>query len=182
MAVDEDFERLKVHELLTVALNGQARSLFNSSSPAQGIIWATRAEDLGVLQGDMSFELQAALLWQNAQAAIGLNPSQAVSALQRVLDLGPGRYYDQALTAMYESYVAYGDALVNDPNAGYCPAVQQYQNALQVQSGGPAAAKRDEAQSMCAQATPTPTATTEGGAPAEPAEPASVNPTPYGQT
>ena len=166
MAVDESYESQKVRELLTVALNGQARALFNSSSPARGIIWATRAEDLGVIQGEIDFELRAALLWQNAQAAVGLNPSQAIPAIQRVLDLGQGRYYEQALTTMYEAYVAYGDALVNDPNAGYCPAVPQYESALRVQSGGPAVAKRDNARTMCAQATPTPTVTPEGGAPA----------------
>jgi hypothetical protein len=165
MAVDDTYERQKVRELLTVALNGQARGLFNSNNPASGIIWATRADELGVLQGDNQFELQAAILWQNARAAVGLNPSQAIPAIQRVLDLGQGRYYDQALTLMYQAYVAYGDALVNDPNAGYCPAVPQYESALRVQTGGPAADKLNNARSMCAQATPTPTPTPEGGVP-----------------
>lgn len=183
MAVDENYERQKVRELLTVALNGRARGLFNSSNPGRGIIWATRAESLGVLQGDISFELDAALRWQNAQAAMGLSGGQAIPALQRVIDLGPGRYYDQAIAAMYQAYVDYGDALVGDPNAGYCPAVDQYQNALRVQSGGPAAQKRDQAQSMCAQATPSPTPTIEGVAAPEGAGdgPLMGAPTPEGQ-
>lgn len=167
MAVDDSYERQKVRELLTVALNGRARALFNSSSPARGIIWATRAEEYGVIQGDIQFELQAALLWQNAQAAVGLNPSLSMPAIQRVLDLGPGRYYEQAQTLMYQAYVSYGDALANDPNAGFCPAVPQYEAALRVQQGGPAVAKRDNARNMCAQATPTPTPTPEGGIPTE---------------
>lgn len=167
LAVDESYERQKVRELLTVALNGRARALFNSSSPARGIIWATRAETYGVIQGEIQFELQAALLYQNAQAAVGLNPSQSIPAIQRVLDLGPGRYYEQAQTLMYQAYVSYGDALANDPNAGFCPAVPQYEAALRVQQGGPAVAKRDNARTMCAQATPTPTPTPEGDMPTE---------------
>src|SRR5690606_23325440 len=127
---------------------------------------ASRADDLGVIQGEIEYELMAALLWQNAQAARGLNYGRAIEAIQRVLDLGAGgRYYAQAQTAMYEQYVAYGDALVNDPSAGYCPAVAQYENALRVQTGGPAVGKRDNARTMCAQATPTPTPTPEGGIP-----------------
>lgn len=163
MAIDPSYEQQTVRTLLTEVLNGQARAKFQSNNPAQGIIWATRAENLGVLQGDVSYEMFAAVRWQDAQAAIGLNYGQAINALRAVMDMGEGgRYYQQARDALYQQYVALGDALVNDPTAGYCPAVEQYQNALGVASGGPAQAKRDNARTMCAQATPTPTPTIEG--------------------
>src|SRR5690606_12259423 len=163
MAIDPEYEQQTIRGLLTEVLNGQARAMFNSNNPAQGIIWASRAEALGVLQGDVSYEMFAAVRWQDAQAAMGLNYERAISLLRGVMDLGEGgRYYQQARDALYQQYVAYGDALAGDPNAGYCPAVEQYQNALNVAPGGPAQAKRDNARAMCAQATPTPTPTIEG--------------------
>jgi hypothetical protein len=154
-AVDANFERAEVRDLTAQALNGQARAMFNSNNPAQGIIWATRAEDMGVLQGELSFELFAAMKWRDAQAALGLSYPQAVNALQEILNLGPGRYYEQAQQLLFQQYVAFGDALMNDQNQGACPAIQQYSNALNIFNDGGAAAKRNSAQSLCAQATPT---------------------------
>lgn len=155
MAIDPNYERARVRQLLTTALNGQARALFNSSSPAQGIIWASRAEDLGVIEGDVSYEMYAALEWQEAQAAVGLSFPQAVNALQQVINMGQGRYYEQARQLLFQQYMGWGDALALDPTQGYCPAVTQYQNAVNVFNDPAAIAKRDNASSMCAQATPT---------------------------
>jgi hypothetical protein len=155
-AVDPNFERARVRQLLTTALNGQARAMFNASNPAQGIIWATRAEQAGVLEGDVSYEMFAAINWQGAQAAIGLSYPQAVNALQQVMSDGPnGRYYAQAQQLLFEQYMGWGDALAVDPAQGYCPAAIQYQNAANLFNDGGAAAKRDQANSFCTQATPT---------------------------
>jgi hypothetical protein len=153
-ALDENYESATVRGLLSEALNGQARLLFNANRPAQAIIWATRAEDLGVLQGDLSFELFAAQNYLNARAAIGINPQRAIQALSEVYNLGQGRYYEEVRGLLYDQYVRLGDALAQDPNQGACPAVQQYQNALNIINDPGTAAKRGNAETLCSQATP----------------------------
>ncbi len=157
IAVDPNYERAAVRDLMTQALNGQARAMFSANNPAQGIVWATRAEALGVLQGDMSYELFAAVQWQNAQAALSVSFPRAIEALWEIINMGEGgRYYQDARQLLFEQYWKYGDALANDPNAGFCPAVQQYANALEILSSTEVSQKRSNAASMCAQATPTP--------------------------
>ncbi len=153
-AIDPTYEAAQVKQLIRESVNGQARRLFNANKPAEAVVWATRADDMGILEGDLNFELSAATLYLNAKAAIGLNYGQAVQALQKVLDLGPGRYYAEAQSLIIDQYIGYGDALAADPNQGYCPAVPQYQNAINAGGGRTASAKRDNAQSLCAQATP----------------------------
>ncbi|NJO83534.1 MAG: hypothetical protein HC828_12430 [Blastochloris sp.] len=89
-----------------------------------------------------------------AAAGVGLSDPNAVRALQELLNLGPGRYYEEARQMLYDLYVAAGDAEAG--RGEYCPAVVQYQNAVNIMSSGAAVSKRDNARNICAQATPTP--------------------------
>lgn len=153
-ALDPAYEAQTVRDLTTTALNGQARALFNANRPAEAIIWASIAEDLGVLQGDNSFELFAAQRYLDATAAIGLSYPQAIGALQDIVGLGPGRYYEQSRQLLFQQYVGYADAYVAEGN--HCAAVPQYQNALTIFNDASVSSKRDNAQQTCEQGTPIP--------------------------
>ncbi len=161
-AIDPNYEAVQVKQLTREAINGQARSLFNANKPAEAVIWATRADNAGILDENLRYELYAATLYLNAKSSVGLNYGQAINALQELVNQGQGRYYAEAQSLLISQYLGYGDALVADPNQGYCPAVQQYQNAINAGGGGTASAKRDNAQSMCSQATPVGQPTSDG--------------------
>lgn len=177
--IDANYEAVQVRQLLSEAVNGQARNLFNANKPAEAVIWATRAEDMGILDPNLQYELYAATLYLNAKSSVGLNYAQAIASLSELVNQGQGRYYAEAQSLLIQQYIGYGDALVADPNQGYCPAVPQYQNAVNAGGGGTASAKRDNAQSICAQATPVgqPTAAPgEGSTPGAPVPPGQVAP------
>ncbi|MFN8563450.1 MAG: hypothetical protein U0703_17950 [Anaerolineae bacterium] len=95
----------------------------------------------------------AAELYLTARSAVGTGSPRAASALQELLNLGPGRYYDEAQNMLYDLYVTRGDAYFAQGDT--CSAVGQYQNAMNMRSGGVANGKFAAAQSACANATPT---------------------------
>lgn len=180
--IDDDFQPQLVRQLTTTALNGQARAFFNTNQPAQGIYWASIAESLGVMEGDVSVELYAATLFLDAKSAVGVNYPEAIADLRQLVNLGQGRYYVEAVQLLFEQYVGYGDAWAAEGE--YCPAFQQYSAALSVQSSTSVVGKRDNAEDICSRATPVPGPGVTPGAPgetAEPVPPASGQVAPVGQ-
>lgn len=154
--IDPMFDAANVRRLLTEAMNAHARSLYQLGQPAAANLIVGRMEALGIPLGDgIAYEREVAIVYLNARAAIGINPQQAIRALQQLISFGPGRYYDEARQLLYNQYIAYGDALAYDPNFGFCPAIAQYQAAVNLFASGPANAKLSMANTMCAQATPT---------------------------
>lgn len=156
--LDPDYEAARVRTLLGTALNSYASDLYNTYQPgnpgqlAQAIVITDRAETLGVVRDGLSYERNAAQLYLDARRAIGLDPFAAIRALERLYNLGQGRYYQEAQQELYSQYVALGDAQAS--LGEYCPAAQYFQTALNYGSG--AASRRDNANTICAQATPIP--------------------------
>lgn len=154
--LDPDYEAVRVRNLISTALNSYASDLYNTYQPgnpgqlAQAIVITDRAETLGVLRDGLSYERNAAQLYLDARRAIGLDPFAAIRALERLYNLGQGRYYQEAQQELYSQYVALGDAQA--ALGEYCPAAQYFQSALNYGAG--AAARRDNANTICAQATP----------------------------
>jgi hypothetical protein len=155
MAIDPAYEAVTVRAAIGQALNSYALELYGSGQPAAANIIVGRAEELGVLQGNLSYERYVAELYLNARAGASLGSPAAMSDLQRILNEGPGgRYYDDAVQLLYELYIRQGDNWV--AQGEYCPAVPLYQNAVSLLSSGAANGKLSTAQSFCALATPTP--------------------------
>lgn len=156
--VDPNYETVAVRQLLTDAMNSYARQLYQSSQPALGNTMVGRIQALGLpLAEGLAYERDVAELFLNAQALSAAGDPRAVSNLQQIINQGAaGRYYNQASTLLYDFYVRQGDAYANDPNFGFCPAVQYYQSAVGIFSSGVATGKLRNATDMCAQATPTP--------------------------
>lgn len=169
-AIDPNYETVSVRTILGDSLAAQARNYYNAMQPAAGNRIVGQMEALGIPTGDLAYERTVGEVYLNAMSNIGISFPQAISALERLLSFGQGRYYQQATDLLYRQYVGYGDALAFDPNYGYCPAVAQYQNALRIYSSGDANGKLSQAEMMCAQATPqggdpSATGTTDGVAP-----------------
>ncbi|MCA9904583.1 MAG: hypothetical protein KC547_12075 [Anaerolineae bacterium] len=158
--LDPTYEATRVRRLLMQALNRYAAELYNTYRPgdpgrlAEAIVITDRAEQLGPLDNGLAYERNAAQLYLDVRRMVGLDPWQAIQALEQLSGLGQGRYYEEARQQLQAQWVALGDAQVSINE--YCPAVQYYQNAINVSAAGGAIAKRDNASNLCAQATPVP--------------------------
>jgi hypothetical protein len=121
-----------------------------------------RAKEFG-LPGDseLHYEQYIAGLYLTAKSALGTNYSTAIQALSELYQQAPNYLDVQQL--LFDQQVAYGDAWV--AQGEYCPAVAQYQNALNMFSNPSVATKRDSATAACALATPV------GGAPVDGQQP-----------
>jgi hypothetical protein len=156
LAVDPAYETAVVRGILTDSLNALARNYYNAMEPAAGNQVVGRIEALGLFLGDgLAYERDVAELYLNAISNIGINFPQAIAALQELISFGQGRYYSEAVNLLYQQYMRYGDALAYDPNAGFCLAQYQYQNAFNLTGSGEASARLNDAQNQCANATPT---------------------------
>lgn len=154
LAADPNYDTANVRRLMSQALNSYARELYNASQPAQANLVVTRAREFGPLADGLEFENMAAELYLTARSAVGTGSPRAASALQSLLNLGPGRYYNEAQGMLYDLYVTRGDAYFAQGDT--CSAAVQYQNAMNVQSSGVANGKYSAARNACANATPTP--------------------------
>jgi hypothetical protein len=139
---------------MSQALNSYARELYNANKPAEANLMVSRAEEFGSLAEGLSYERMAASLYLNARSAVGTGSARAMSDLQALLALGPGRYYDEAQQLLYNLYVTRGDAYMAQGDS--CSAAFQYQNATGLFASGAANGKLSAARAACANATPTP--------------------------
>jgi hypothetical protein len=153
LGTDESFESQRVNTLMSQALNSYARELYNANRPAEANLIVARAREFGQLAEGLAYEAMAAELYLTARTAVGTGSPSASSSLQALLDLGPGRYYQEAQTLLYDLYVAQGDAYVAQNNP--CSAVGSYQRATQVFASGVANGKLAAAQNACANTPPT---------------------------
>jgi hypothetical protein len=148
LAVDPNFQTALVRSLMIQALRGYAVQLYNSGQPAAGNLIVARIEQYGTIPGDLAYERYAAQLYLNARAQMGVNFPAAIQALRAVMDLGAGgRYYQQAQQALYETYVAYGDAFTYENN--WCSAAAQYRSAMGIFPSGAANGKFANADTIC---------------------------------
>ncbi len=153
IGADPNFERTTVRTLMQQSLTAYARELYNANQPAQANFVVDQAEQYGTLAEGLEYERYAASLYLKASGAVGTGSPAAIQALQEVINLGPGRYYDQAQQLLYNLYVTRGDAYLAQGDS--CTAVYQYQNAINLFASGVANGKRSAAQTACANATPT---------------------------
>jgi len=158
--LDPTFETTQVRRLLMQSLNRYAAELYNTyrtGEPgrlAEAIVITDRAEQLGPLDNGLAYERNAAQLYLDARRMVGLDPWQAMQALQQLAGLGQGRYYEEARQLLQQQWVALGDAQASINE--YCPAAQYYQEALNIFTASSVVAKRDNANMLCSQATPVP--------------------------
>lgn len=150
-SADSTFEATALRIMMSQALNAKALQLYRSGDLAQAIIITGRAEEFGDV-GDLSYERYVAELYLDAINTIGTNYASSIQALLRVYNINPG--YLDTTSLLFSQYVGYGDAWAAQTE--YCPAVEQYQNALDIINDATARAKRDNARTVCEQATPTP--------------------------
>ncbi|MCC6613880.1 MAG: hypothetical protein IT320_10410 [Anaerolineae bacterium] len=158
--LDPSYETARVRRLLMQALNRYAAELYNTyrtGEPgrlAEAIVITDRAEQLGPLDNGLAYERNAAQLYLDARRMVGLDPWQAIQALQQLAGLGQGRYYEEAIQQLHRQWVALGDAqaAINE----YCPAAEYYQEALNIINASDVVGKRNNANTLCSQATAVP--------------------------
>ncbi len=155
IAIDSNYQSATVDGLMLEALRAEALRLYNEELLAEAILTTTRAESFGLSAEDgLRYERYVAELYLDAARTEGIDYATSIQALRKVYDLGPGRYYDEAARKLFSQYVAYGDAWALEGNQ--CNAYTQYENALTIRNSADLAVKRDNAHTLCLQATTTP--------------------------
>ncbi len=150
-AADPGYQTLTVRDLLGQALRSRALALFRSGSLgdlAEAIVLTDRAAQFGDV-GELAYESYIGSLYLDALNSIGVSYPTAIAALQTVYRQVPG--YRDVAQLLFSQYMGYGDAWA--AQGDFCAAAAQYQGALGVFASAEAAAKRDNAQTACAQAT-----------------------------
>lgn len=168
ISTDPNFERATVRNLMSQALNSQARRLYQTGSLGEAIFYTDWAEEFGVLAEGLNYERYIANLYLTAKAAIGTTNTQtALTNLREIYNINPNYMNGEVGRLLAQSYAGYGDALLM---SAPCDAVGQYNAALNLFNDSTWLAKRNTAQNYCEFGTPTPegfVATPEGQAPPE---------------
>lgn len=154
IAVDENFQRDRVRELLFAALTSQATRLFRSGRLSEAILTTGRAENYGDVEG-LNYERAVAELYLRGLQLKIANPGEAVRLLSVIVyEHRLGNYLNgQIMTELQGAHRNYGDALAF--RGDHCRARDQYEAALALQPTGTAISratltdKRDKSNELC---------------------------------
>lgn len=159
IALDPNYEKARVERLLFQSLTSQANLLYQSGRLAEAIVLTDRAEEYGDIQG-LNYERFIASIYLDAQRYVDINYSEAIRLLNRIIyeQNLPNYQGGNAARLLYDQLLKYADAFATggDPcNAviQYDRAIQLSQNLSQVTGNVEASAKRESAQTACAQST-----------------------------
>ncbi|MEO1666140.1 MAG: hypothetical protein AAFU54_16000 [Chloroflexota bacterium] len=147
MAVDPQFRAAEVESLMLQSLTRQAELLLRSGDPGNlsaGIVKANEAAAFGDI-GELSYESYIAGLYLNAQSQEGQNLPGAIEGYSAVFAQAPN--YLDVRQRIFDLRVELGDLYYNAFD--FCPAVVQYQNALQLFARADVQTKLDAALSSC---------------------------------
>lgn len=151
IGLDPDFEAATVRSLMSQATTNHARALYREGRLAEAIYWTDQAEQYGPI-GDLSYERYVAQLYLDALRTEGTNYATTIQAWQGVYNVAPN--YQDVAQRLFDAYVAYGKAWVGQGE--YCPAYQQFEAALSILYDVSVVSQRDNANTICLQATPIP--------------------------
>jgi tetratricopeptide (TPR) repeat protein len=130
MAVDPNFRSDEVNALMLQSLTRQAETLLRSGNPdnlSVGIVNANEAAAYGDI-GELSYESYIAGLYLNAQSREGNNLQGAIEGYSAILAQAPN--YMDVRQKIFDLRVELGDLYYTAFD--FCPAVVQYQAALQL--------------------------------------------------
>jgi len=148
MGVDPSYRPDEVQQTMFSVLERQARLLLRSGDPANlalGIVKANQAEAYGDL-GEVGYERYIAGLYLNAQSREGTNPLGAIQGYTEIYNQLPN--YLDVQDRIFSVRVELGDEAYD--RFDWCPAVVQYQAALQVASAPDVQQRLETAQTSCA--------------------------------
>ncbi len=182
--VDPTFRPQEVQDLIFQTLRRQAEQLLRSGDPATlsvGIVKANEAERYGNI-GELSYERYIAELYINAQSNEATNPQAAIEGYGTIYTQAPS--YLDVRSKLYNLRVELGDAYL--VSLDYCPAVTQYQAALQLVNAPEIETKLQTAEASCTDPSvvgdtvapgAAPASTSEGATPSTEGESATAVPT-----
>lgn len=149
-SIDSGYETASVTNLLLQSLNEYATELYRVGTLAEAIVMTDRAEEIGPLAEGLNYERYVATMYLDAIRTVGTSYPAAIQALTRVYSEVP--QYRDVSQLLFQQYVEYGDAWAG--MSEYCPAYGQYNGALSIFNDASVITKRDNANTMCQQATP----------------------------
>jgi tetratricopeptide (TPR) repeat protein len=152
--LDAEFEREQVTALLLEAYYKAGQRLVSETRMEEAIRYFDRA--LVLRPGDLSIrdEKRYAALYLAGIGYWGANWQGVIDTFNALYQLRPD--YKDTQQRLFDAHVEYGDYFVSKNQ--WCNARDQYEGALSFHANDEVKAKRDDAQTQCAQASlPTPT-------------------------
>jgi len=151
-ALDPAYEYAAVEEMLFTAALTYGQQLLQGDQLEEGLYYLDQAAELRPLDPDTTYQRQLAAMYLTARGYWGADWQKAIERFSELYSLAPG--YKDVFPRLIEAYVSYGDQYSN--TLDYCPAEQQYAQALQVQPNPTIDAQRTTAAEICLRATPIP--------------------------
>jgi Tol biopolymer transport system component/tetratricopeptide (TPR) repeat protein len=151
-AVDAAHEPAAVEEMLFTATLTQGKLLLDGDQLEEGLYYLDLAAELRPLDQEVTSQRQLAAMYLTARGYWGADWEKAIERFSELCNVAPG--YKDAYSRLWEAYISYGDHFSNTMD--FCPAEQQYVQAIRVQANPTVEAKRAVAAERCLQATPVP--------------------------
>ena len=130
-AIDSQYKKAEVDQLLFGALTTQARNFYRlGTNLAQANLLVDRAEEYGNVD-TLNYERYIATLYLDARPFLNTNYGLAIEKLQTIINVNTN--YLDTRELLVGQYIAYADAFALEGRP--CQAVIQYDNASQLQAG-----------------------------------------------
>lgn len=157
--IDPNFQQPTVHGLLFEVLTTLARRAYRSTATlAEAIRYTDLAEQYGNIdQFNLGYERLIAGLYIDLQRASGAGDhNTAIRIINQILVYQSSYQGQDMRRLLFNEYIRVAEAA--EFGAQYCQAVVQYNNALNLFADQSIVGRRDTAQMLCEQGTPTPEA------------------------
>ncbi len=152
IGIDPAYQTDHVEQMLFEALVAQGRAYLAGGELEAGIQMIDRANIYRQVGADVLAERNLAEQYLDAIRTWGVDWDRTIERLEELYQAAPG-YLDVG-TRLFNAHVAYGDSLM--ARTDYCPALQQYTQALHIMGSDEVEGKRAQAAEGCRNATPTP--------------------------
>ncbi len=159
IALDPQYQRAAVNDLLYTALTSLGRQYLNEGRMEEGILLVDRAGTIKALDGATVAARNLAVQYMTAMRYWGVDWDRTIENLEALYAQMPG-YYD-VRTRLKEAHIEI--ARTSLAKTDYCPAVRHLEAALQIETDAEAQNKLAEARTGCASATATPVPAQYGG-------------------
>jgi len=159
-AYDASYEAETVEEMLFDSLYNAGMSLLDEDRFEEGLFYLDQAIALRPLDEEAKRQRDLARMYLTAMGFWGVDWARCINEFNELYTVEPN--YKDVFQRLYQARVNYATVFYEQDEM--CPAAEQYAKAIQMtaQPDPTVQGKREEADMLCSQATPTPVATVEG--------------------
>jgi tetratricopeptide (TPR) repeat protein len=151
-ALDPDYERQAVEELLFATYYGQGLELVNEGRLEEALRYLDKALEVRPAHEEVQAQRKLAALYLTAISYWRADWDKAIANFYELYSIEPD--YMDVIPRLYEAHMSKGDLYADEGE--WCSAEEQYSLALEIQSDEAGEEKRVEANQLCLGIAPTP--------------------------